>query len=126
MIFERLNKRYEITGSERPVFRRNGFLYVSLVLAFCLLAFSRVASSAPVCSTPGNDGVGAPSGVINTYYPGTSSVSAGATSIPVGFPSGNLSKLITTGDLLIVIQMQDADINYTNTASYGGSGSGSG
>ena len=95
-----------------------------LILALCLLAFSRPAFSAPFCATPGNDGAGFPSGVINTYYPGTSSASAGATSISVGPPSPGTP--IAAGDLLLVIQMQDADINTSNDSSYGGSSSGSG
>ena len=90
------------------------------MLAFCLLAFSSPAASALLCAVPGKDGSGTPSGVINTYYPGTASVSAGATSIPVGSPSGNTSKPIANGDLLLVIQMQDADISYINTSNYGG------
>jgi uncharacterized repeat protein (TIGR01451 family)/fimbrial isopeptide formation D2 family protein len=97
-----------------------------LFFILCIFAFSIPAFSAPICAVPGKDGPASPSGVINTYYPGTSSVSAGAASIPVGFPAGDFSNLITTGDLLLVIQMQDADINTSNNSSYGGSGSGSG
>jgi uncharacterized repeat protein (TIGR01451 family) len=95
-----------------------------LILALCLLAFFRPAFSAPFCATPGNDGPASPSGIINTYYPGTSSASAGATSISVGPPSAGTP--IAAGDLLLVIQMQDADINTSNDIGYGGSSSGSG
>jgi len=75
-----------------------------------------------VCGVPGRD-VSPPSGLsgtVNTYYPGTSTASAGATSIAVGSPTGDTSKSIAAGDLLLVIQMQDAAIDYTNTSSYGG------
>src|SRR5580765_8474001 len=60
------------------------------------------------------------SNVINSYYPGTADANAGATSISVGAidPNGN-ANVIASGDLLLVIQMQDADINFTNTANYG-------
>lgn len=71
-----------------------------------------------LCATPGKDGVGAPAGVINTYYPGTATVVAGATSIPVGARVGSATD-ITAGDLLLIIQMQDAVINSTNTDAYG-------
>lgn len=80
-----------------------------------------------ICATPGKDGnatgvnaigFGGTSQVVNTYYPGNASVSVGATSIQVGTPRG-ASTLITAGDLLLVIQMQDAAINSTNTSSYG-------
>jgi uncharacterized repeat protein (TIGR01451 family) len=64
--------------------------------------------------------------VVNTYYPGTASVSAGATSIALGTSSG-AATAIASGDLLLVIQMQDADINSSNNSSYGsGAGTGAG
>lgn len=72
-----------------------------------------------VCANPGKDGPGGTlSGVINTYYPGTANASAGATSISIGSSTGSLTP-IATGDLLLVIQMQDATINSTNSDSYG-------
>lgn len=127
MISERVNKSFKKTGSARLAFVRTVCLCLPIVFVFFLLVFSGLAFAAPVCSTPGNDGAGTPSGVINTYYPGTASVSTGATSIPVGSPSGNISKPIAAGDMLLIIQMQDADINYTNTNNYGAAaGTGSG
>lgn len=86
----------------------------------------KTASAATVCSTPGKDGPGTPSGVVNTYFPGSASVSPGAMSITLGSSSG-ASTAIAAGDLLLVIQMQDADINTANTSNYGsGSGTGAG
>lgn len=58
------------------------------------------------------------SGILNTYYPGTASIAAGATSIPVGAPTGS-GQPIAAGDTLLVMQMQDAAINATNTGAYG-------
>ena len=111
---------------EGQKYMRNICLFRSFMFVFYLLAFSHPVTAAQVCANPGKDGAATPSGTINTYYPGTASVSSGATSIPVGSSSGNATQ-ISNGDLLLVIQMQDADINYTNTSSYGaGSGSGSG
>jgi uncharacterized repeat protein (TIGR01451 family) len=74
-----------------------------------------------VCATPGKDGTpGAPlSGIVNTYYAGVGTASAGATSLTVSTPSSGSSTQIGTGDLLLVIQMQGAQINSTNTSSYG-------
>lgn len=70
---------------------------------------------------PGRDGSPTSlSDTVNTYYPGTGIASAGATSISVGTPTGDLSKSIAAGDLLLVIQMQDAKIDYSNSSSYGG------
>ncbi|MGH9715328.1 MAG: C25 family cysteine peptidase [Candidatus Acidiferrales bacterium] len=74
-----------------------------------------------VCATPGKDGTpGSPlSGMVNTYYAGSGAASAGSTSITVATPSSGSSTQIGVGDLLLVIQMQGATINSTNTSSYG-------
>jgi len=63
----------------------------------------------------------------NTYYPGAqATVSAGATSIAVGAASYG-SAPISAYDVVLVIQMQGAQITYTNSAVYGdGTGAGSG
>ena len=85
--------------------------------------------AAPLCVVPGKDGAaGTISGVVNTYYPGTASVAAGVlnTCIAVGASRGSATP-IANGDMLLVIQMQDADIDSTNTANYGGAtGTGAG
>jgi hypothetical protein len=58
-------------------------------------------------------------GVINTYYPGaTASVAVGASSIVLGAASGATTP-IAIGDTLLIMQMQDAGIDSTNTATYG-------
>ncbi len=74
-------------------------------------------SSAGICAIPGKDGP-ASGGIVNTYYPGNASVSAGSQSITLGSAAG-AATAISSGDLLLVIQMQDATINATNTAAYG-------
>jgi uncharacterized repeat protein (TIGR01451 family) len=81
-----------------------------------------------VCATPGKDGVGGTlTGVVNAYYPPTTpgNLAAGSTSLTLGAPSG-LAHAIAAGDLLLVIQMQDAVINSTNTSSYGSGAAGVG
>ncbi len=94
-----------------------------MLLAAGLLGFlaSRsvdTAFAAP-CATPGTDGpAGTLTGIVNTYYPGTANAAAGATSISVGTSRG-AATAIAAGDLLLVIQMQDAAINSTDTDSYG-------
>jgi len=65
------------------------------------------------------------SGTVNTYYPGTASVAAGATSIPVGTATGGGSA-IAAGNLLLIIQMQDASINDSNNVAYGNGYTGQG
>jgi hypothetical protein len=91
--------------------------------AVFLLLVPLAAAVAPTtvdAQTCGLSAGGTLSNVINTYYPGTANANAGATSISVGAidPAG-ASTAIAAGDLLLVIQMQDADIDFTNTTNYG-------
>lgn len=76
-----------------------------------------------VCGIPGKDGPVNISGIVNTYYPGTADANIGDTTIPVGAPSGAATP-IDAGDLLLVMQMQGADINSTNTDAYGNGAAG--
>lgn len=90
-------------------------------------SFTAIATvQSAVCATAasGGNAVGL-TGVINTYYPGTANVAAGAKSIPVGAPTG-AGAPIANGDLLLVIQMQDATINTSNNVTYGNGSTGSG
>lgn len=73
---------------------------------------------AQVCPVPGADGPTASlSGVVNEYFPGTSSVGAGGNTITVG--ASRNGGAISAGDLLLVVQMQDATIYTSNDHSYG-------
>lgn len=70
------------------------------------------------CATPTAGGAGGTlTGTVNTYFPGTANAAAGALSITVGPGTGPAA--IASGDILMVMQMQDAAINSTNTDSYG-------
>jgi len=73
-----------------------------------------------VCATPGKDGLGGTlAGVVNTYYPGTGTLTAGAApTVTLGAASGAATQ-IAAGDLLLIMQMQDSLINSTNMSSYG-------
>ncbi len=69
--------------------------------------------------------------VVNTYYPGSGTAPAGQNFVVVdtGAVRGATGTPIQAGDLLLVIQMQGADINSSNNNSYGdgvGGGPGSG
>jgi uncharacterized repeat protein (TIGR01451 family) len=73
------------------------------------------------CATPARDGAGGSlSGIVNTYYsPATAGVvAAGTNSIGLN-PSQGASTPISIGDLVLIIQMQDAAFNTTNTGAYG-------
>ena len=75
----------------------------------------------PACPTsPGKDGTpaGALTGIVNTYFPGTASAAATATSITLGASSGSTTP-IAINDLLLVIQMQDAAVDSNNDERYG-------
>jgi uncharacterized repeat protein (TIGR01451 family) len=77
-----------------------------------------------LCGTSALSAGGTLTGVINTYYPGAASVSAGAISIPLGTANG--SGAIAFGTELLVIQMQDASINDSNSGTYGNGSTGTG
>src|ERR1044072_7585342 len=92
----------------------------ALLLAF-VIAWCVPVSLAQSCGTPGADGPGTISGVVNTYYPAstaTETINAGATSIALGTASGSTTP-IAIGDLVLVIQMQDAIISTKNSSAYG-------
>lgn len=91
---------------------------VRLLLLVALLVAGAAPAAANWCAAPGRNGSGSISGVVNTYFPGTASVSAGATSISIGASSG-APQAIAAGDLLLVIQMQDATIDTRNNSRYG-------
>lgn len=105
-----------------------------IVIYFCTLLSLLLAASDihALCATPGKDGpmpASSLNNIINAYYPGQGSPSAGSTSLGVGVvvtSSGGQNTAITPGDLILIIQMQDADINSSNTAAYGGSATGTG
>jgi uncharacterized repeat protein (TIGR01451 family) len=88
-----------------------------------------LAAAGPVyanwCAKPGTNGTGTISGVINTYYPGKADVAAGSSAISIDAATGAMQP-IAVGDLLLVIQMQDATIGTANTVKYGSGTNGGG
>lgn len=81
-------------------------------------AYALVQST--VCGTqPGKDGAGGTlAGVINAYWPGTANAAVGATSITLGARRG-AAVSIAAGDLVLIMQMQDAAIDSSNDDRYG-------
>jgi len=95
----------------------NTFTAVATVQAVACATVSQAA--------PGNN----LTGVLNTYYPGSANAAAGATSITLGAATGGpggVPTAIAAGNLLLVIQMQDASINDSNTVAYGNGSTGQG
>lgn len=104
------------------------FAQISWIL-FCVLLLAVDSNGFAACSNPGIDGPGSPNSIVNTYYPAptATTVSAGSTSISVNVAGRRgAATQIGPGDLVLVMQMQDADINSTNTSSYGGNQPGTG
>ena len=78
------------------------------------------AGTVAPCATAGKDGSLTLSTNSNAYYPSIAAQTrtVGATTIQVGAARGAATS-IAPGDLLLIIQMQGADIDATNTDSYG-------
>jgi len=93
------------------------------VIAISILLFSQLATAQNCPSTATTNINSYP----NTYYPASqASVPAGSTSIVLGSAYYG-STPIAVGDILLIIQMQGAQINSSNTSSYGsGTGTSSG
>lgn len=76
-----------------------------------------IAQSGRICANLTNRTTLSISGVVNSYYPGFTAT-AGITQISIGAGRG-ANNNIAVGDLLLIMQMQDASITYTNNISYG-------
>ena len=98
-------------------------LIVILVASFSVVQNEQIvyADKAGVCGVPGKDGPSTTlSGIVNSYYPGSANADAGATSISLGARDNRGSATtISPGDLLLVIQMQGAQIATDNDMRYG-------
>jgi hypothetical protein len=98
----------------RRTFRGRLLLLLGVVTA----AVSPHRADAQTCGFPAG---GTLTGVINRYWTGVGSPAAGATSIVVNDSNdrGATPTGISVGEMMLLIQMQDADINSTNTVDYG-------
>lgn len=87
---------------------------LSLFLSFSLLS---QCGTDPVSGTVT---IAAANQIPNSYFPGTGNPGIGTFSITVGAIDGRGSTTtISAGDLILIIQLQGADINSTNTDAYG-------
>ncbi len=97
-------------------------LRLVLQLVCASLGLAGHVAVAQVCASPGsNSAVATIANIVNSYYPGTSAaVPVGSSSIALGGlePTGNTAP-IAPGDLLMVIQMQGAAIDSSNSDCYG-------
>jgi uncharacterized repeat protein (TIGR01451 family) len=99
---------------------------VSNVATYAVPVTNTGAAGTPApCATAGKDGSPTISSNPDTYYPSTAAqtLAVGATTINVGTAvvggTTTTPTSIVKGDLLLVIQMQGADINFNNSDSYG-------
>ncbi|MGI4763228.1 MAG: hypothetical protein ACRYF0_21120 [Janthinobacterium lividum] len=79
------------------------------------------AGTAANCATAGKDGAASLNANPNAYYPSTAAqtlTGGTSTTIAVGAARGAATS-IAPGDLLLIVQMQGANINTTDDASYG-------
>jgi uncharacterized repeat protein (TIGR01451 family) len=93
------------------------YLIQILISVLCL----QTTAFAQIIGLPGQDGVGGVlSGVVNTYYAGLGSAPAGSSSIAIGTrdPNGAAAP-IRAGNMLLVIQMQDAILDSSDSDLYG-------
>lgn len=102
---------------------KDAFLVSALVTCMAgVMPFSQVHAAA-IC-TAGSPSV---SGIVNTYYTGVGTVSAGTTTLSLGALDARGSTTpIAAGDRILILQMQDATINYNNSISYGDGSTGRG
>ena len=112
-----------ITTHERVVKSLFNFSVASglqLLFYLALLSLSLPVSAQNSCATPGGDGNNPTvSGIINTYYtPADGSFDSNTTSIALSDPRGAL-EVLSPGDLVLVIQMQCADIDLSDSLAYG-------
>ena len=92
-------------------------------LCLALLALSAIGWVGPtwaqVCAAPGKDGVGFSR---NTYFPGSGTASAGSSVVNFGAARADANAASTAfgvGDLALIIQMQDALVNNSDSGAYG-------
>jgi LPXTG-site transpeptidase (sortase) family protein len=122
--------RNSVRSTLKVVLRPSIAIGTAVILATAAFALEPPESATAAgrgCVLPGNNGPNAAlTGVVNSYYPATASAAAGATAIQVGARIPGASPAIAAGDLLLVIQMQDADISGTNAITYGDGATGRG
>lgn len=110
------------------------FYWITYILFF--LSFLFLQAAGQVCGTPGKDGVGREKTSDFRYYLNTYFSPSGEMELPAGSRQIRLDGLskdftpvfidVEPGDLLLIIQMQDATIHASNDVLYGGNSANSG
>jgi uncharacterized repeat protein (TIGR01451 family) len=102
------------------------FSFVCAADASAAIPIDQIDASG-ICAVPGQDPAPNATGVVNAYWAGSSNLAIAATSLVLGEYGGGTGDAVAIGDLLMVIQMQDGEINPANNVTYGdGLGNGKG
>ncbi|MBS1655491.1 MAG: hypothetical protein JSU05_11640, partial [Bacteroidetes bacterium] len=95
----------------RPALLSTLFIVITRGIAFGQCGLDPVSGTTTISSA---------SQIINSYYPGQGNPAVGASSLTVGsIDARGSATTLSTGDLVLIIQMQGADINSANSSSYG-------
>ncbi len=97
-------------------FFTRAFLLFVLLTSF----FNNSYSQCGTAPGSGTTTINSANQIINTYYPGTGNPIIGATTLTVGNRDGRGDNTnLGNGDMVLIIQMQGADYNSTNSDAYG-------
>lgn len=89
-------------------------------MAACLALYEISLAQCGTNPAPGTFTVSTVNAIVNSYYPGTGNPAMGQTSLSVGAIDGRgNATAIGTGDLVLIVQMQGADLNTNNADTYG-------
>jgi hypothetical protein len=84
------------------------------------LSFYDSFSQCGAAPTSGTTSITTSGMIVNSYYPGTANAVKGTATVHVGTrDSRGANTALASGDLVLIIQMQGADINSANDDSYG-------
>lgn len=96
---------------------------LALLVVLALFASPQAVRAQMVCALPGDDGPNSSiSGIVNTYYPGVGTASG--TTINVSTLVTGAAATLAPGDLILVMQMQEAALDTRNTGRYGDASAG--
>jgi uncharacterized repeat protein (TIGR01451 family) len=108
---------------------------IFIFLSSFLLTFTSALAQVTSCAAPGKDGIAFSN---PSYYPGNATAAAGATNLSLGairaaggtnLPANSGTPgttALSAGDLVMIIQMQDASYNNGNSVAYGDGSTGRG
>ena len=91
-----------------------------IIITIQLLSHKYLSAQCGLAPTSGTTTITVANTIVNSYYPGTGNPVSGTSAVVVGaINAAGSATTIAAGDLILIMQMQGADINTTNTNSYG-------